>query len=168
MNIIQTFRLAMDRDLPEFKDFPEMGLSRINIGAGKKSILGFDDLDADRGWSAPDMSEYYGNCSVEGICAFHFLEHLNGRDVILMLKEMERVMAIGAVANILVPHHLGEMAYQDLDHKSFWSEGTFHNLFNNPYYDGTMQRDWKLKVNSQPIIGIVQRNLALLVQLEKF
>jgi SAM-dependent methyltransferase len=105
--------------------------------------------------------------SVGGAVAFHFMEHLAKDDAIKMIQEVERVLAPGGVFNMVTPYWMSEMAYQDLDHKTFWTENTFRNLFNNPYYDGTMPRNWKFKVQTCLIMGVVHRNLALVTQLVK-
>jgi hypothetical protein len=58
MNIMETFRKGMDRDVNEFLPFLPL-LPVLNLGAGKKLIDGTMPLDIDRGWKAPGLP--YGN-----------------------------------------------------------------------------------------------------------
>ncbi len=69
--------------------------------------------------------------------------------------------------NIVVPHRLSQMAYHDLDHKSFWCEETLKNLFTTTYYLKNREQRWRFRIGTNVIIGIVERNLALMTQLIK-
>jgi predicted SAM-dependent methyltransferase len=104
---------------------------------------------------------------VDLIWALHFFEHLHGDNVVLMLRECERVLRIGGLLNICVPHRLGAMAYQDLNHKSFFTEDTWRNTMENEYYGDKSQEPWRLRVWFNVIMGINERNLALLTQMVK-
>jgi SAM-dependent methyltransferase len=163
MNIRETFQVGMDRQLPEFLE-PPPGI-QLNLGAGNKDIPGTVRLDADMGWWAPRLP--YKLNSVGVAYAFHFLEHLDKDTALGLLREVERVLVPGGVFVSVTPHWSSECAFQDLDHKSFWTESTWKNLFDNPYYDGTMKRDWKLRVHSCVLMGLVQRNLVVVTQLVK-
>lgn len=164
--ILENFIVGMDRELREFKEI-EVGEADyvLNLGAGNKDIIGAIPLDMSNGWIAPGLE--YPDGSVAGVFAYHFLEHLSKDTFLKMLKEIERVLIPGGLVNIVVPYWNSELAYQDIDHKLFFSEKTFPNLLFNKYYDGTVRRDWKFRINAQVIMGIVHRNLCLLVQLEK-
>lgn len=162
MNIIDMFETGMDRHVPEFIS-PEQGLW-LNLGAGNKKLPNCVNLDRPM-WEAPYLD--YHVESVDAVFAFHFLEHLNGEFVIHQLREIERVLKPGGTFTCLVPHWSCEMAHQDLDHRSFWSETTWDNLLKNPYYEHYQPRDWKLYVHSCVIMGLVSRNLAVLTQLVK-
>jgi predicted SAM-dependent methyltransferase len=107
----------------------------------------------------------HADSSVGGIYAFHFLEHLTGAQAIALLMEAQRVLAVGAPMTIVVPHRLGAIAFQDLDHKSFWTEESWKTLFTNPHYDKNRELPWKFDIKFNAIIGIVERNLALMTQL---
>ena len=81
---------------------------------------------------------------------------------------MQRVLREDGILQFGVPYYKSELAYQDLTHKSFWTESSFKMLMNNPYYDPeTTGFDWQLKIQSQCIIGVVGRNLMLIGQLIK-
>jgi SAM-dependent methyltransferase len=166
VNLLDTFRIGNARPLPEFKE-PPAGL-HLNLGAGKKMIPGVECilLDAERGWMAGQRMPLDDE-SVAQVYAFHFLEHLTKAEIILVFRELERVLVPGGLVNLLVPHWRCELAYQDLDHKSFWSERTLHMLLEDTSYDGTMPRDWRLKIVSVALIGIVERNTVVVQQLER-
>lgn len=163
MNINELFKLGMDRDLPELLHGPLYG-REIDLGASgvKKTLpeaLGYPE------WIHPRDPIPAEDGSVARIHAFHFLEHLTGDHAILLLREIERVLMPGGVANLVMPYYNSQMQCQDLTHKSFWNEGTFANLFDNQHYD--IAGKWNLYVHTQFIMGIVERNLALFVQLYK-
>jgi SAM-dependent methyltransferase len=160
---IQGFaNLALDRIVPEFSKLkvPNSGFY-LNLGAGNKHIPGCRELDLPE-WNAEEDIIPYDDETVVVVHAYHFLEHL--ANPIFVLSEIERVLKPGGVANIGVPYYSSQCAYQDLNHKTFWCEETWRNLFSNPYYG---DREWKLKVGFNAIFGIVERNLMLFTQLIK-
>jgi hypothetical protein len=161
MNIQDLFRLGMKREFPELLSFNGIAL---DIGASGKAVapdatpLGLPD------WQFPRDPIPIGDESVATIHCYHFLEHLTGMDAIAFLRETERVMIPGAsVLNFCVPFYNSSAQAQDLTHKSFWCEDTFKNLFNNSWYSPA--GEWRLKVHTIMIIGIVERNLSLIGQL---
>jgi predicted SAM-dependent methyltransferase len=115
-------------------------------------------------WNADRDEIPFDADSVVEIHAYHFLEHCV--DPVRVLLECQRVMRKGAVMNIVVPYYKSEMAHHDLDHKHFFTEDTFKVLFNTPYYN-KHKIHWHLSVHCCFIMGIVERNLALFVQLVK-
>lgn len=157
------FQLAMDRTVPE-PLVPEPGLS-FDLGAsGTKVAPGATPLGLPD-WRWPRDRIPADDNSVTCIHAYHFLEHLSGEDAIAMLREIERVLVPGGVVNFCMPYYNTSLAGHDLTHKSSWNEDTFRNLFKNDYYD--MAGEWKLRVHFVVIMGIVERNIALLGQLTK-
>jgi hypothetical protein len=157
----EVFECGMSRELPELLSFPAGPV--LNLGAGKKTIPGTVPLDADMGWRAPDLP--VETASVAGAFAFHFFEHLSKEEVLGLLRELERVMLPGGSVVTVTPHRLGALAYQDLDHKTFWTETTFHNLFDTRFYSGTMPREWKFRIHLSVVMGLVERNLVVVTQL---
>lgn len=157
----ELFLVGMDRHVKEVLAFPD-GMV-LNLGAGKKLIVDTIPLDADRGWYAPRLP--YADGQVAGIYAFHFLEHLGKDDLIEMLREIERVLKPGGSMISIVPLAGTEIAFHDFDHKTFWTEESWRQLFSCPYYDGTMPRDWKFKIQFNIIMGIVTRNLCIFSQI---
>jgi hypothetical protein len=165
LSLTDLFTVGMDRVVPEYK-VALRDNKVLNLGAGYKHIYGADNLTAETGWRAPMLIGYESE-SVDTVYALHFLEHLNKTDLLTMLKEIERVLCWGGVLNVVVPWYGGQLAYQDLDHKSFWTVETWRNLLDNQYYDGSMPRDWKLKERFSIIMGLNDRNLVVVSQLEK-
>lgn len=166
--LLENFALGMDRveAVKSFYHFPPLG-TWLNLGAGNKHIEGAVSLDADNGWLAPYLDEYIDN-SVQGIYAYHFFEHLSKNDLIVMLRECERVLHPGRCINFLVPYYSSQIAFMDIDHKLFFNEKTFPTIFQNKYYSGTRDNnEWALCVHMQMIMGLEERNVALVGQLIK-
>lgn len=157
------FKLAMKRDLGELiTDTPQLG-EYVNVGSGKQIIFWADSLDYPE-WDADgDEPIPYPDKSLNGIIAFHFLEHC--LDPIWVLREFERVLKPGGVVWICVPYYSSEMAHHDLDHKHFFTEETWKVLLSNEFY--SKHGEWSFKVQFNIIIGLVERNLCLLTQLVK-
>lgn len=163
MNLLETFCSGMQRPLLDF--LPPREGTWLNLGAGANPKLGCVNLDQATGWLAPRLP--YEDESIAAVFAFHFMEHLSGELVIDQLREIERVLEPGGVFNSVIPHWSCELAFQDLDHKSFWSETTWQNLMNNPNYHGRAVGDWQLDLRTCIIMGIVSRNLVIVTQMEK-
>ena len=170
LTIQQLFKQGMSRDIPNLLDVSTYQLLSgkmigLDLGAsGDKKMIGCKALGLPQ-WAFPRDQIPAEERSVHLIHAYHFLEHLAGDEVILLLREVERVLVPGGVMNICVPYYSSSLQAQDLTHKSVWCETTFQTLFNNNYYDPAGK--WQLRVHTQFIMGIVERNLALFVQLVK-
>jgi hypothetical protein len=161
MHIQDLFRLGMKRTIPELLTFHGPA---FDIGASGKAVapgaipLGLPD------WRFPRDPITTDDGSIATLHCYHFLEHLSGADAIAFLREAERVMIPGAsVLNFCIPFYNSSGMAQDLTHKSAWCEDTFKNLFQNQWYSPA--GDWKLRVHTIIIMGIVERNLALVGQL---
>jgi len=152
------FQVGMKRELADLKT--SRGLI-ITVGGSEVT----DNKLYRPHWDALNQNLPYVNSSVGTIWCDHFLEHLPGNRAIEMLREFERILIPGGIANIVVPYYNSNLQAQDLDHKSSWNENSWNNLFNNQYYSD--HGDWMLKVNFCLIAGIVERNLCLFTQLEK-
>lgn len=156
------FRLGMKRALPEYvpvdHQFPV-----LNLGCGEQRLAGCDNLDYPA-WDAETYALPYQDNKVGGILAFHFLEHLS--DPRRMLRECFRVLRPGCPMNIVVPHYLGSMAYHDLDHKAFFAADTWSNALDERFYSKD-KGDYQFRVGINVIMGITERNLALVTQLIK-
>lgn len=189
MNIQQLFELGMKREVPQLLDFPE-GLV-LNLGAGKHVLPGALNLDYPQ-WDAenyhievtdrirhqhrapnrayplpPEAGDMYVTCPdgiVAGIHAYHFLEHV--RDPRRMLREMQRVLMPGGVINIVVPHHFGQISFQDLDHKHHFALEVWRTTLDNHYYDKG-NTGWELEVHFNMMMAIVERNTCIFTQLVK-
>jgi SAM-dependent methyltransferase len=159
--MLDLFQVAMDRTVIPPKPMPE-GVA-LNVGAGEKIIPGAVSIDYPE-WDADKDLLRYGDETISGIHAYHFLEHV--ADPVMILQEFQRVLKPGGILNICVPYYTSQMAAHDLDHKHQFCEETWRVLFGNPYYNKN-RIEWKLAINTNVIIGIVERNLALITQMEK-
>lgn len=164
MDIHDVFSMGMKRDIPKLIEV-KRARPVFNLGAGNTMVPGAINLDLPKWDATTDMIP----CEDEGaggIYAFHFFEHLDNEQAIAMLRECQRVLAPGAPLTLVVPHHYGTMAYQDLTHKTFYNTDTFSNLFNK-YFQSTHREGWKFTIGLNIVIGITERNLALMTQLIK-
>ena len=159
------FNAGMDRNVNDFIGCS--GGAKLNLGAGKEKVLS-DCIPLDLpDWDAETDPIPFTDGSISDIYAFHFFEHITPKRVPYLLKECERVLGYSGTLNIVVPHRLGGMAWQDLDHKSFYTENTWRVLMNNPYYQSHPSLTWKLKLNFNLIMGDSERTLALFTQFTK-
>lgn len=175
MNIQTLFKYGLDREIPTLLEGPAgpMGeILRLNLGPGDKKVIphttgvGRGGFLCDVHWVAPNPLPFASE-TVSEIHMYQFIEHFTGDDVIKILRECERVLVPGGVVNIACPHQLSSMAYQALDHKTFWNEEVWNWLFGNEYYSDHEGEGWRLKVHACFIMGIVVRNLNLFTQLVK-
>lgn len=167
MDLIKLAKLALDRDIGEIL-IPK--IEGLIVGIGETGIKKSEENQISIGlpeWNFPKDKIPCEDNSVRILHAYHFLEHLSGEDAIKFLIEVQRVLKIGGVLQFGIPYYNCEIAYQDLTHKSFWTESTFKTLMNNKYYK-PIDFEWGLKIQSQCIIGIVERNLMLVGQLLKY
>ena len=163
LTLLDYFNAGMKKTVMEFISAPDG--PQVNLGAGSQQLPGVDNLDRSTGWKAPLLP--YGDESVAAIYAFHFMEHLEGDVAIAQLREIERVLMYQGIFVSVTPHWSCELAHQDLDHKSFWSETTWANLFGNPHYRDRQDGAWQLELHSCVILGVASRNLAIVSQLVK-
>jgi SAM-dependent methyltransferase len=164
---IQTFfKYGLDRQIPQLLD-PEG--TQLNLGPGDYKIIphaigvGRGKL-ADVDWWAPERLPFAPG-SIAQIHAYQFFEHLEYETVIKVLRDCERVLAIGGVLNIVTPYAGSQHDTQALDHKTHWTEETWDWLLNNTYYSD--HGIWLFEVHCCFIMGIVYRNLDLFTQLRK-
>lgn len=134
---------TVDMEWPEW-DFDRQNCLRIpNQGIGK----GWDDG------------------SVGGIVATHVLEHL--ADPRHLIWEAARVLAPGAVFNIVVPKAGSNLFWQDLDHKSGFVLDTWKTLLDSSYYVKGKKQDHGLVVGFNAEMSIKEGNNVIVTQLIK-
>lgn len=134
----------------------------LNLGAGNHHIEGAIPLDLPE-WDGDTDDLPYEDNSVDGIYAHHVLEHFV--DPARMLRECERVLRPDCILQVCVPYYLGTMAFEDLDHKKFFTLGTWEKLLNNSYY--AKHGAWRLRVHTSVVMAVKDGNLALITQFEK-
>jgi len=157
------FQLGMDRNICISHTLCET-LGKLNLGGGNKQIQGAVNLDLPD-WDAETMPIPFSDGSIGEIFAFHFLEHI--QNTVGVLRECQRVLAVGGLLNVVVPYYKSQMAYHDLSHKRFFTECTFKNLFDQQFYSSSDKQGWSLEAEFCLIVGIVERNLCLMVQLRR-
>lgn len=102
---------------------------KINLGCGNKKIDGFVGVDKIK-TEATDVIHnlnifpypFPQNCAEE-IILDNVLEHLD--DVILVMEEVYRLAAPGAIITINVPYFKSNSAFTDPTHKHFFTETSF-------------------------------------------
>lgn len=165
VNFTEMFHNGLKRDLGVVLPPPGGKQPILNLGPGNNPIAGTIGLDAPK-WRAPRLP-MYPNDSVRAVHAHHFMEHLSYHEVIVMLKEVDRVLMRGGVMNITVPHAQSAMGFGAADHKTFWTEKTWRDLFYGQNYDARFGVRWDLNISFMAIAGINFHELCLLVQLVK-
>jgi SAM-dependent methyltransferase len=164
MDFQTLFALGMKRYLPPL--IVREGEAWDLGASGKYVVPGAEPLGAPA-WVWPRDKIPARDNSVATIHAYHFLEHLPGKDAATLMREVERVLEPGGVFNYSVPYYTSTLAIQNLEHESHWCEDTFRNLFEDQTYAHEVGNTWRLSIHFQVIVGLVQRNLALVGQLTK-
>ena len=160
----ELFKIGLDRSLPDLLQ-PPTGIS-VGLGESGTKRLGRDICLGLPNWQWPRDRIPCDDETVAIVHAYHFMEHISGEDAISMLAEVQRVLMPGGIFQFCIPYAHAEIAFQDLTHKSFWTESSFRMLMRNPYY-APSGHVWRLKEHYLVIAGIVQRNLCIMGQLVK-
>ncbi len=106
-------------------------MKKLNLGCGHDIKEGYINLDfiklkgvdvvADVEKGLPFQDNYF-----DEIICFSLLEHT--QKPIAVLKEIARVLKIGGVVKIKVPHFSSSVAYMSIDHYTFYTYYTFDIL----------------------------------------
>lgn len=163
VNIKQMMEMVTFRHIPDWLPDAPDGYT-LNIGPGNKHVKGYGttmelELPA---WDADYDDIPCSTGTVDTIYAIHILEHL--RDPLRLLRECQRVLKPGGHLNVGVPYYRAQVAFLDIDHKSFWCEETWKNIFENEYY-AKNHGGWEFDIGTNLIFGIVERNVMLMTQL---
>jgi hypothetical protein len=176
LDLLDLFAWGMKRRQPRLIQPLDASGPILNLGSGFTTIQWHEwfskrvvNLDLP-GWDANSLDPFANvpDESVDGIFAFHFFEHID--HVVRMLWECQRILRVGAPLTIVVPYGASTIAIQDLTHQHFFNEETWKTLFSNQYYDPgqlTGTAKWHYRIGTNVIMGIVERNLALVTQLVK-
>jgi hypothetical protein len=165
-------RWGLDREVPELVA-PNANGAWINLGPGDvKEIpgtigVGRDGKLVEVDWWAPEPLPFADE-TVGAIHAHQFMEHLESEIAIGVLRECERVLMLGAPMFMTTPYPNSGHFMQALDHKTMWTEETWHWLFGNEYYSDHEGEGWRLRVHACFIFGVVERNRDLFTQLVKY
>ncbi|CAB4170204.1 hypothetical protein UFOVP1082_14 [uncultured Caudovirales phage] len=165
MKIQDWFKIGMKRDIPDLID---AGTVQLNLGSGNTLMPSAVNLDLPEWDARKDNLPEVLVGTVDTIWASHFFENLYGDNAIRMLRECEKSLKVGGTINIVVPYYTSMMQHQDLTHCSHWCEETLRTLFKNHYYEQSVSKgEWKLNVHACFMMAIVERNLALFIQVVK-
>lgn len=175
----ELFSNGMKRTFGRIPD-PPRG-NHLNLGAGESPVPGedalglmadppreiFSTMNLDRPtWEAPFLDGVL-NGSIAAVHAYHFFEHLNNVVFRQMLAEIDRVLMPGGLVYCCVPYARADIAFQDTDHKLFFTEESWRTLLQNRYYDATYGEEFNWTIAFNMIAGIAGRNLAILTVLRK-
>lgn len=165
MTIQELFLLGMKRRIPTLPmPSPLDGKPVLNVGAGNHQIPGTTPIDLPR-YNADTGPLPYETESIGGIHAYHFLEHVE--EPVWVLQDFQRVLVPGGVAAVGVPHACSMMAFNDMDHKTFFTEKSFPYLLGSKYYDKHSGMNWEIALVAQFIMGIKASNLMLFAIFKK-
>jgi SAM-dependent methyltransferase len=127
----------------------------VDLGCGLRKKDGYFGLDV-HGYEGVDlvqdlkMSQLpFEDEQLEALYASHFLEHLDFEEVIHLMNEAYRVLQVGGIFEIVVPHGMSYAGMADLSHKTFWTEDSFGYFTpeNVAYYDWNVINRWRVKSN---------------------
>ena len=163
LDVVDLFNAAMNRGINNI--IPIEGEKILNLGAGEKNFPWSIPLQLPE-WDAENQLIPFKENEIDSIVAFHFFEHISPGRIPLLLADCCRVLKKGGCLTIAVPHRIGGMAFQDLDHKSFFTENSWRILMDNLYYK-TRNVENSFSVNFNLIMGDSERTLALITQFIK-
>jgi hypothetical protein len=105
----------------------------IELGCGsnkrKTDYIGIDIIDSscvDIVGDIYDVISLFPDKSVDFVYSNQFFEHVG--DIKLLISEMARIMKIGAISEVIVPHFANPYYYSDYTHKSFFGLYTMSYL----------------------------------------
>lgn len=158
----------------------------LHFGGGNKRLAGYTELDwpewdgeRNEPWTVLDPMATAGSGirqlvpdnSVDSIVCVHTLDHLSSRGVQHWLRECERTLKPGGTVSIAVPHHMGTLAHECIEHKTQYGLKTFRNILtdiNDSSVDFPEGRQgWTLRVGYNMVLGLEERNLVQITQLLK-
>lgn len=140
----------------------------VQLGCGNKQIdywanIDYPDFDADKPLPYTDES-------VGAYASYHTLDHLKPKQVIKVLKEIQRTLLPGGTFTNIVPHYSSQLANECIMHRSRWAIDTWRNIFSERQYDGSVDGrnfNWQFDIGLNFIYGITERNTVLVTQLIK-
>ena len=112
---------------------------KINLGCGKRKLNGFLNCDnrkevkADLIFDCGKPLPFKDN-SVDEITAIDLIEHLERKEVLLLMNEIYRILKPNGKFYHRTPSCEGRGAWQDPTHKSAWNINTWRYYFTDPAY----------------------------------
>src|SRR5262249_13990425 len=108
------FTAGMNPKMPTFIPVGVLARKYLNLGAGEKKFSWARPLQRPE-WDAETQEIPEPPASVDGIVAFHFLEHITRPRVAALLADCARVLKPRGTLTIIVPYGACDLAIQDLD-----------------------------------------------------
>jgi SAM-dependent methyltransferase len=161
------FEIAMAKGTHRFKDTPNDSGIYVHLGPGHKRIVGWIEMDYPE-WDAETMPLPFDDGTVDGVAAYHVLDHLS--NPIAVLAEIQRVLKPGGWFVNVVPHYASELWHSDLTHKSQFATGTWDAIFSTRHYDHAAIGDfpaWRMRIEFNMIMSYTERNTVLMTKLVK-
>ena len=144
---------------------------KVQLGAGRKYLAGWDNLDYPE-WNAEDPGRRgripYDDGTVGELASYFTLDHLSPVAVRRTLREAQRVLMIGGVFSIVVPHYSSQLANECIEHKTRFAIDSWRNIFSERQYDHIGEDQgapWALEDGANFMFGLTERNLVLVTQL---
>jgi SAM-dependent methyltransferase len=161
--LIELFNFGMERNYDDIiPDFDPKVYHVLNLGPGHKGIKHTIPLEWPD-WDAEVDAIPFPTRTIAQIHCYHFLEHI--QNIVPLIIDMRRVLIPGGHINIVVPYYIGSMAFADADHKRFFSEKVWRNMFSNEHYEKHKVPFMEIVTNM--IMGDRLENLCLVTQLRK-
>lgn len=106
---------------------------KVNLGCGNRKIKDYVNVDL---FGSPDVKHNldiapypFKDNSVDHIICMHCLEHLKEPE--LFFSEVKRILKVGGIIQITVPHRDGKLAYSTFGHRGFYHECAIDNVCND-------------------------------------
>ena len=119
-----------------------MSLVKLEMGCGPRKritdaittdLLDYECIDIVG--ESFSVLRHFPDDSVDYVYSYHFVEHLP--DLGLYIDEMQRILKIGGVLELVVPHFSHPHYYSDYTHKSTFGLYTFDYFTFNSYFKRT-------------------------------
>lgn len=143
----------------------------VSIGPGAKHMKNWIELDYPA-WDAETMPMPYPDDSIAAIFTAHTLDHLSPGAVVRLLAEAQRVLRDGGTFTCVVPHFLGQLAWECIEHKSRFGLKTWRNILENPMYVPTLNqrsleppKAWELEIGFNMLMAYEEANIVMVTQL---
>jgi len=126
-------------------------IKKVDFGCGTRKKEGYFGIDI-TSYEGVDHTQDlrftrlpFKDQQLEVAYASHFVEHLDFHESLYFFNEVWRVLKIGGIFEVIVPHAMSYAQVADLSHKSAWTEDTFGYFTpqNKYYYSWFYEHDGK-------------------------
>jgi Methyltransferase domain/Glycosyl transferase family 2 len=136
---------------------------RLNLGCSDRRIPGYLGVDVSASAPAADVvadlrkAWPWADGSVAEVVAHDVIEHLPEK--IHTMNELYRVLAPGAIADIVVPTTEGPGAFQDPTHVSFWNRNSFKYFERGNVYRERFARSYGISAAFEVVKESIEQTL---------